>query len=396
MSAKRPIYADKRRRLWMGRIYRQGERAQTFRICSFDEAEIRIDKSGTARRRSVQEISRFVEREFSRLKKSNDQKTDFQQIRLERAICLWLGEIENQRSPRTHELYKQVCGLFLSNRKNLLTSDLTTQHFANFAGELRFKKIAEATINKYQRCLQSFVHWCNEQGMSKNIKIRKQIITRKKPVIWKTRDLLRFEKHLLQYYPDDSNFLAKQNRTRAYFVARYALLRGSEIVYLRISDIDLASNCLHVADSATEGHYVKDREERIVPLHPVLRAFIEDDSNFRTAEDEWWLDTGFGERYYNSVDSLSQSMSREVRRLGLHYGQKPLHAFRSTGITELLSAGKPLHFVQQIAGHARPETTLAHYVDEDQFDLQDTIDSLRTSSGLQADRPELTVINGGA
>ena len=125
-------------------------------------------------------------------------------------------------------------------------------------------------------------------------------------------------------------------------------LRASEILSLRISDVDLEAGFLRVRG--------KGGKERVVPLgsyaaKAIKRYLQSAESRIRKT------DTLFVNRYGEPLSD------RYLRRLVADYAQSVLgkrvhpHTLRHSFATHLLDAGMDLRFVQELLGHAKVTTT---------------------------------------
>jgi site-specific recombinase XerD len=123
----------------------------------------------------------------------------------------------------------------------------------------------------------------------------------------------------------------------AYSVA----LRVSEVINLKISDIDSNRMIIHIKNA-------KGRKDRIVPLSKnILNLLREYYKSYKPVE---YLFNG-----QNSLKYSSTSCNGIVKKyLGKHYH---FHQLRHSGATSLLEAGTDLRIIQKILGHNSSKTT---------------------------------------
>ncbi|MDA8302126.1 MAG: tyrosine-type recombinase/integrase [Actinomycetota bacterium] len=173
-------------------------------------------------------------------------------------------------------------------------------------------------------------------------------------------------------------FLAGVKEDRLY--AAFAILLGrglrrGEVAGLRWEYIDLDAGTLRVATTrvltnggqAVESGPKTDAGARTIDLDASLVAILRQHRRRQLEEHlragEAWQDTGYvfvselGEPYYPGY--FSDAWERRISTLGLP--KIRLHDARHTCFTAMLAAGEPVKVVQELAGHANPNITLAVY-----------------------------------
>ena len=118
-------------------------------------------------------------------------------------------------------------------------------------------------------------------------------------------------------------------------------LRVSEVINLKISDIDSKRMIIHIKQA-------KGRKDRIVPLSPIvlnnLRSYF---SEYRPKE--YLFNGQFALKY--STNSCNQIVKKY---LGKEYH---FHLLRHSSATSLLEAGTDLRVIQKLLGHSNIKTT---------------------------------------
>ena len=145
--------------------------------------------------------------------------------------------------------------------------------------------------------------------------------------------------------------LAKSARARgdekglAVLLGLYVGLRRNEIATLRWADIDRDGWLTLVG---------KGDRTRSVPLHPVVLVSLNERS--RVATDEWV----FPGRWDGPVNPTTVWLW--VREVAAAAGLDavPTHVLRHTALATALDSTHDLRAVQELAGHARPETTAGY------------------------------------
>jgi len=118
-------------------------------------------------------------------------------------------------------------------------------------------------------------------------------------------------------------------------------LRVSEVVNLKIEDIDSKRMIIHIKNA-------KGRKDRIVPLSEVVLVLLRE--YFKEYSPKEYLFNG-----QNSLQYSSNSCNKIVKKyLGEQYH---IHQLRHSCFTNLLESGTDLRVIQKIAGHSNVKTT---------------------------------------
>ena len=131
----------------------------------------------------------------------------------------------------------------------------------------------------------------------------------------------------------------------------YALgLRVSELVRLRVQDLDSQRQVVHVRGG-------KGGKDRLVPLSPKLLEELR--AYWRQVRPTTWLFPGKRPDSHRSVGSVQRVLRRVLGRAGL---SKPVtvHTLRHSYATHQLEAGLDLLTLQRVLGHQRLETTAGY------------------------------------
>jgi site-specific recombinase XerD len=128
-------------------------------------------------------------------------------------------------------------------------------------------------------------------------------------------------------------------------------LRISEVVRLRVTDIDSARGVLVVRQG-------KGRKDRLVPLSPVLLAELR--AYWRRYRPAVWLFPGQKRGQPLNMSALQRKFARLVRPLGFTKAVS-MHTLRHSYATHLLEAGVDVVTLQHLLGH-RDLSTTARYL----------------------------------
>ncbi len=123
-------------------------------------------------------------------------------------------------------------------------------------------------------------------------------------------------------------------------------LRRSELLTLRVGDVDLNRNVVFIRGG--KGH--KDRQSVMAQsLVPLLDEYT------KNYNPKFWLFEGkTGERY--SASSLQQVLKQASRKASIKKNVR-LHMLRHSFATHLLEAGTSTRYIQVLLGHESPKTT---------------------------------------
>jgi integrase len=165
---------------------------------------------------------------------------------------------------------------------------------------------------------------------------------------------------------------AKTHLLRVFItLAFFTGLRRRELLALRWENVDLKERVLRVVN--TYGFTTKNKEERIVPLHPSVVEALE--SMPRVAEFVFAVPARTGGYKTPNEDNISHKVREALEAAGLP-STVHLHSLRHSFCTNLLKKGAPLQEVQLLMGHQDISTTLI-YTHQVSQELHPTVDRLK-------------------
>lgn len=150
-------------------------------------------------------------------------------------------------------------------------------------------------------------------------------------------------------------------------------LRVSEVVHLKVGDVDSARMVVHV-------RCAKGRKDRFVPLSAVLLGHLRD--YWRRCRPADWLFPGQRKGQPISVGQVQRLCQRAVRAAGIAK-KASMHTLRPSYATHLLEGGTDLATLQKLLGHNQLSTTL-RYTHIQQAHLQRALSPLDTLPGSPA------------
>lgn len=227
------------------------------------------------------------------------------------------------------------------------TRDNYISHIKHFLENLRDKQIIHCNANDFQSYLDSY----NFTSVSQQNQIINAIRFLYKEVLNKKYNKVSFkrprsEKKLPKVI--NGEFIKtklsqiKNLKHRAILTLTYSVgLRVSEVVNLKIEDIDSKRMLIHIKNA-------KGRKDRIVPLSQTVLELLRD--YFKGYRPKEFLFNGQKSLQY-SVGSCQKIYKKYIDK------NSSIHTLRHSSFTNLLESGTDLRIIQKIAGHSSSKTT---------------------------------------
>jgi len=246
--------------------------------------------------------------------------------------------------------------------------------------ELEFANYSNSTINQYESCLKQFINYFNSKyNEPKKIPTSaiKEYVTSLHGIAKKKQAigcLKLFYKHVCKQpkklsgvaYPKGESkkaIILSDSELRALFGACTNLkhrtimevmygtgVRVSELLNIKLSDIDRANGVIHIHDG-------KGCKQRHVTLSSKLLSSIT--RYWRAYRSEVYLFEGVACRKY-SASSINQFLKKYAAKAGV---KKRIyaHLLRHNYTTSSLKNGENLYITQKCLGHKSPSTTSNYY-----------------------------------
>ena len=180
--------------------------------------------------------------------------------------------------------------------------------------------------------------------------------------------------------------LTRNLKHRAIIVLLYSSgLRIGEVTSLLLKNIDILRRQIKV-----EGG--KGRKDRFVVLAntflPLLQNYL---STFKPAF--YFVEGTEGEKY--SQSSIRKFLFKSVQKAGISKKVTP-HTLRHSYATHLLENGVGLRHIQELLGHAKPETTMiyTHVAKKDLLDIQSPLDTILLQLNKNDKREQKFLLSG--
>jgi integrase/recombinase XerD len=213
---------------------------------------------------------------------------------------------------------------------------LTVEEIRSYLVHLVTVKQVSWTVFNQTRCALKFLYHqtLNRQDKIPKVGFPKQ--ERRLPVVLSLEEVLCFFRALPSL------------RNRAILMTAYAAgLRVSEVVSLRVEDIDSRRMVIHVRRG--KGH-----KQRYVMLSPRLLALLRE--YWRAARPQGWLFPGHGTGRPLTKGAVQRACRLARQAAGLTKQVTP-HTLRHSFATHLLEAGTDVVTIQALLGHTSLKTT---------------------------------------
>lgn len=278
-------------------------------------------------------------------------------MKLSQAIKAFLDYLVTERgaSRNTISAYERDLQQFAAHLKsNSYRGDepdvatLRPEQVEAFLAHLRQEGLADNSVTRKRATLRSFSRFLHGEGYARNDFA--EIVEAPRPArrLPRVLSLLQVRRLLQTDVAGDRNAL----RDRAVLELLYSSgLRVSELVSLRVNDVDLTERVLRCTG--------KGSKERIVPVGlPALKwlsAYLSRECRKRPLPAGAVLFAGPSGKPL-SRQTVWRIVRREARRAGLNVRVSP-HTLRHSFATHMLCRGADLRIVQELLGHARVATT---------------------------------------
>lgn len=131
----------------------------------------------------------------------------------------------------------------------------------------------------------------------------------------------------------------------------YTGVRRSEAMFLSWNDIDLDQDQINIGPKPEYGFNTKSGKNRVIPLHPDLKAMLEAIPN----KTGWLFNNANGKR----ITEFRRSFKRACKMAGLE-GISP-HCLRHSFASLMIANGADPKTLSEILGHATPVITMTVY-----------------------------------
>jgi integrase/recombinase XerD len=231
-------------------------------------------------------------------------------------------------SQRTIDVYKSYLKNFINTCNIKDYHNVTTTQIVNFLEKYNFSSTSQQ--NQYIGCLKLYAKYILNKKDIHLSKIERPKSEKKLPQV--------IDKNLiLDKLSKIENIKHKSILTLTYSVG----LRVSEIVNLKIEDIDSKRMIIHIKNA-------KGRKDRIVPLSQKVLVLLR--LYFKEYRPKEFLFNGQNNSQY-SIKSCQNIFKKYIDN------DSHIHILRHSCFTNLLESGTDLMIIQKMAGHSSVKTT---------------------------------------
>ncbi len=241
-------------------------------------------------------------------------------------------------SPNTIATYTTFICYFLGDLKDQSLDVIDNTHIRLFIERLQAKK--NFSISSHRQLIGAIKHFAQLFGTTAVVTtdLRMPRKDKKLPVVLSQYEII----NLLRYTTN-----IKHKATLALLYS--AGLRISEIISLRLADIDINRRQLHIKNAkGRKDRYVVIAESTIALLHNYVAAF----------KPKYLFIEGQNGKPY-SATSIRKFLKKYCKAAGIHKNVTP-HSLRHSYATHLIENGVGLRHVQELLGHSKPETTMIY------------------------------------
>ena len=231
-------------------------------------------------------------------------------------------------SEKTINLYVSYLSFFLIQEDVKDAYGVTTQKIVNFLENKSYSSTSQQ--NQYIGCLKLFAKYVLNKKDIHLSKIERPKSEKKLPQVID-------HNHIINQLSKIENIKHKAILTITYSVG----LRVSEVVNLKIEDIDSKRMLIHIKNA-------KGKKDRIVPLSQTVLILLR----------EYWKEYKPKIYLFNGQNSYQYSI-QSCQKIYKKYidESSSIHTLRHSSFTNLLENGTDLRIIQKIAGHSSSKTT---------------------------------------
>ena len=231
-------------------------------------------------------------------------------------------------SEKTINLYVSYLSFFLIQEDVKDAYGVTTKKIVNFLENKSYSSTSQQ--NQYIGCLKLFAKYILNKKDIHLSKIERPKSEKKLPQVID-------HNHIINQLSKIENIKHKAILTLTYSVG----LRVSEVVNLKIEDIDSKRMLIHIKNA-------KGKKDRIVPLSQTVLILLRE--YWKEYKPKIYLFNGQSSDQY-SIQSCQKIYKKYIDEVS------SIHTLRHSSFTNLLENGTDLRIIQKIAGHSSSKTT---------------------------------------
>lgn len=260
-------------------------------------------------------------------------------------------EVERNLSKNTLRAYESDLTQFVEfwedQEKLKVKNSGLRQIIERYLVSLFYKKIDKSSIARKFSCFKSFERFLKKYGIDLKLKLSRPRLDKKLPVYLSVDEIF----HLLDNTKDEQLPSRRPVRDKAIFELLYATgMRCSELVAIRIGDIDMESKTIRIAG--------KGAKERMVLFGDKAKKKVEQYLACERPHPHDSSEKLFLNHQGNGLTSRSVQRIIEMFRQFLKI-DRPItpHKIRHSFATHMLNQGVDLRVVQELLGHKTLSST---------------------------------------
>lgn len=277
-------------------------------------------------------------------------------------------------SKSTIETYTFFIADFINYHTKTPLQELTNRHVELFIEKVFIeRKYSVSSQRQFISALKIFIVFYPHSNIHE-IKLVRPKKSKKLPTILSQEEVLKIVQ------------ITKNLKHRAIIVLLYSSgLRVGEITNLKLRNIDVSRNQIKIESG-------KGRKDRFVVLANTFLPLLQ---NYLTTYSPkiYFIEGEIGKRY--SESSIRKFLHKSVYNAGILKKVTP-HTLRHSYATHLLENGVGLRHIQELLGHAKPETTMiyTHVAKKDLLDIQSPLDTILLHLNKNDKREEKFLLSG--
>jgi len=279
-------------------------------------------------------------------------------VALDKAIDAFVEHVQTEgRRPKTITKYKGVFQIFreFTERKNAFRLSQVTLALVDEYRAFRKPNLSVKSMHNEGVMLKSLLKWAKQ---------RKYI--RENPLVEMKLERPRLEPRGGPTRAQVERILkmAREPRRTQYAVLAFTGMRSGELQRLRVEDIDLKRNWIHIV--SREGAETKTGYSRKVPIHAKLKPLLQALPRIGP-----WLFTAPPSRKYPqgghwiNTKHLNEDFSKLLTKAGVKAGRKTggfsIHSLRNSFETICVNTGIPQRVVDTWLGHRSDKSMASIY-----------------------------------
>jgi integrase len=298
---------------------------------------------------------------------------------------------------RKADAMAEAARLLASTLEHARFNNLTSETIQSALARLKDEGRSAQTANHFRAAIRAFLKWCHRRGRVRSVSSDGVGgFNVDEDLRHVRRSLTDNELALLIDYADsgpDRLGMSGPLRSIAYHTAAFTGLRVDELRSLTPESFHLDGPRPSITLTASSA---KNRKLADQPIPSSLVGPLRD----------WLADKAPGESVFPLHHDTGKAIRSDLEATGIPYeteeGAADFHALRVYYVSLLVRSGRSIKEVQQLARHAKPETTMRHYAKVSINDLHGAVESLGvvvqprtlaatgTDSSATQDAPEAT------